>query len=99
MPMYCVVFSLKNWYDAKDMRSTGGNDVNFAMDAGKDDSPDIAELRRKGAIIYAVATANSVGGPSDGRSRREGGPLANRPYGPWGGHACDMCEAPRVPSG
>ena len=35
MPMYCVVFSLKNWYDAKDMRATGGNDVNFAMDAPK----------------------------------------------------------------
>ncbi|MEJ1963208.1 MAG: hypothetical protein WDO56_17290 [Gammaproteobacteria bacterium] len=28
MPMYCVVFAWKNWYDAKDMRGTGGNDVN-----------------------------------------------------------------------
>ena len=64
LPMYCAVFSLKNWYDAKDMRATGGNDVNFAMDAPKVDSPDIAELRAKGAIIYAVATANNIGGPS-----------------------------------
>src|SRR5262249_45287272 len=24
LPMYCAVMSLKNWYDAKDMRSTGG---------------------------------------------------------------------------
>src|SRR5215471_542117 len=57
MPMYCVAFSLKNWYDAKDIRGTGGNDVNFAMDVPKYDSPDVAELRSKGAIIYAVATA------------------------------------------
>jgi amidase len=62
LPMYCAVFTLKNWYDAKDMRATGGNDVNYAMDAPKVHSPDIAELRAKGAIIYAVATANSVGG-------------------------------------
>ena len=27
LPMYCVVFSFKNWYDARDMRGTGGNDV------------------------------------------------------------------------
>ena len=46
--MYCAVFSFKNWYDAKDMRGTGGNDVNFAMDAPKVDSPDIAELRDQG---------------------------------------------------
>src|SRR5689334_10688898 len=40
LPMYCVAFAWKNWYDAKDMRATGGNDVNFAMDAPKFDSPD-----------------------------------------------------------
>src|SRR5690349_7292236 len=39
LPMYCAVLSLKDWYDAKDMRSTGGDDVNFAMDAPKVDSP------------------------------------------------------------
>ncbi len=48
LPMYCAVFSIKNWYDAKDMRATGGNDVNFAMDAPKIDSPDVATLRRRG---------------------------------------------------
>jgi len=40
---------MKNWYDAKDIRSMGGNDVNFAMDAPKYDSADIALLREKGA--------------------------------------------------
>jgi len=38
LPMYCSVISLKDWYDAKDMRATGGNDVNFAMDVAKVDS-------------------------------------------------------------
>ena len=47
----------KNWYDAKDMRATGGNDVNFAMDAPKLDSPDVADLRAKGAISFAIANA------------------------------------------
>src|SRR6266516_5439261 len=59
LPMYCAVFSLKDWYDAKDMRGTGGNDVNFAMDVPKADSPDIAVLRAKGAIIFAVAAASN----------------------------------------
>src|SRR5439155_18427915 len=62
LPMYCSVISLKDWYDAKDMRATGGNDVNFAMDAPRFDSPDVAAMREKGAIIYAVSTADSVGG-------------------------------------
>lgn len=109
LPMYCVVFSLKNWYDAKDMRGTGGNDVNFAMDVPKADSPDIAELRRKGAIIYAVATAANIGGPS-GRRRAAaaaGGsvkaekvfPPTNLQYGPWGGQACNPYDTERVPRG
>ncbi len=55
------VMSIKNWYDAKDMRSTGGNDVNFALDASNADSPDVADMRTKGAIIYAVSTAASTG--------------------------------------
>ena len=69
--MYCVAFSCKNWYDAKDMRATGGNDVNFAMDAPKVDSPDIAEpARRRARSVYAVATAANVGGASVARRRR-----------------------------
>ncbi len=60
LPMYCIPFTFKNWYDAKDMRATGGNDVNFAMDAPARDSMAIAQLRDKGAIIYAVAAANKV---------------------------------------
>ena len=32
MPLYCVPMSFKAVYDAKDMRSTGGGDVKYAMD-------------------------------------------------------------------
>ncbi len=101
LPMYCAVFSLKDWYDAKDMRGTGGNDVNFAMDVPKKDSPDIAELRRKGAIIYAVATANSVGGPAANGPNRPATamPDNNLQYGLWGGQPCNPYDTTRVPRG
>jgi hypothetical protein len=79
LPMYCAVFSLKDWYDAKDMRGTGGNDVNFAMDVPKTDSPDIAVLRNKGAIIFAVAAASNVTGASaQGPRQGVGGHSRNR---------------------
>jgi len=101
MPMYCSVFSLKNWFDAKDMRSTGGNDVHFAMDAPRADSPDIAELRAKGAIIYAVATANAVGGPGkEGPAKAtKVMPDNNLQYGLWGGNPCNPYDTTRVPRG
>jgi amidase len=102
MPMYCAVFSFKNWYDAKDMRATGGNDVNFAMDAPKVDSPDIAELRAKGAIIYAVATADNVGGASSrsGPAKAKTAmPFGNLKYAQWGGQPCNPYDTSREPRG
>jgi Asp-tRNA(Asn)/Glu-tRNA(Gln) amidotransferase A subunit family amidase len=100
MPMYCIPFSHKNWYDAKDMRSTGGNDVNFAMDAPKEDSPDIANLRDKGAIIYATATAASTGlefsNPAKPKSYF---PDGNLQYAVWGGQPCNPYDTERVPRG
>ena len=56
MPMYCAVISFKDVYDTTDMRSTGGADTNFATDAPPQDATIVAELRAKGAIIYAKAT-------------------------------------------
>jgi len=101
LPMYCAVFSFKNWYDAKDMRATGGNDVNFAMDAPTVDSPEIAELRDKGAIIYAVAVANAVGGAGGGRGAKAKSvlPDGNLMYGLWGGQTCNPYDTERVPRG
>jgi len=58
LPLYCVVFSFKDSYDTKDMRSTGGADANYDIDFPARDHTLIAELRQKGAIIYAK-TANT----------------------------------------
>ena len=106
LPMYCVAFSWKNWYDAKDMRATGGNDVNFAMDAPALDSTDVADLRAKGAISFAVANASSTGGPTAGGGRGGGRPNAtsvmleaNSAYGVWGGQPCNPYDTERVPRG
>src|SRR5438552_3587744 len=102
LPLYCSVMQLKDWYDAKDMRATGGNDVNFAMDVPKVDSPDIAALRGKGAIIYAVSTASNVTGASSGvgpNKPKEVIPETNLQYAPWGGQACNPFATARVPRG
>ncbi len=101
LPMYCVAFAWKNWYDATDMRATGGNDVNFAMDAPKVDSNDIADLRAKGAISYAIANAMATGGPT---ARGPGKAAAvtvdgNIGYGLWGGQPCNPYDTERVPRG
>jgi amidase len=100
LPLYCVTFSIKNRYDAKDMRATGGNDVNFAMDAPKVDAPIVADLRGKGAIIYAVATASAAslteGGPEKARTYL---PSGNFQDGAWGGQPCNPYDTERVPRG
>jgi amidase len=100
MPMYCVAFSWKNWYDATDMRATGGNDVNFAMDAPKYDSPDVANLRKKGAISFAVATASSTGLNAPGPAKAQLIiPGNNFQDAAWGGQACNPYDTERVPRG
>lgn len=100
MPMYCVPFSHKNWYDAFDMRSTGGNDVNYAADFAHKDSPDIGDLRAKGAIIYATATAASTGLTKAGEEKAKSWmPGGNYAYAAWGGQACNPYDTERVPRG
>jgi amidase len=58
LPMYCIAFSFKDSYDTKDMRSTGGADANYDIDFPARDHTLVAQLRQKGAIIYAK-TANT----------------------------------------
>jgi amidase len=101
LPMYCIVFSVKNWYDAQDMRSTGGNDVSFAMDAAHADSPDVADLRKKGGIIYAISTAAATGlsasrGPARAKTYI---PNGNFQDAAWAGQACNPYDTSRVPRG
>lgn len=101
LPMYCAVFNLKDWYDAKDMRSTGGNDVNFAMDVPKKDSPDIAVLREKGAIIFAASSANNVSMASATGPNKPAAyiPETDLQYAPWSGQPCNPYDTARVPRG
>jgi amidase len=58
LPMYCVAFTFKDSYDVKDVRSTGGADANYDIDFPPRDQTLVAQLRAKGAIIYAK-TANT----------------------------------------
>jgi Asp-tRNA(Asn)/Glu-tRNA(Gln) amidotransferase A subunit family amidase len=102
LPLYCSVMQLKDWYDAKDMRATGGNDVNFAFDAPKVDSPDVRLMRDKGAIIYAVSTASNVTGASSAIGPNKPAeiiPETDLQYAPWGGQACNPFDTARVPRG
>jgi len=100
LPMYCVAFAWKNWYDAKDMRATGGNDVNFAMDVPSLDSPDVANMRAKGAISLGVANAAKAAGSAPGAEKAKSILLQdNLAYAAWGGQPCNPYDTARVPRG
>jgi amidase len=62
MPMYCVAFSFKDSFDTKDMRSTGAGDANYDIDFPARDHTLVAQLRKKGAIIYAKAVNTEYNG-------------------------------------
>src|ERR1700712_4980323 len=62
LPMYGVVFSFKDPFDTKDMRSTGGGDAAYDMDAPARDHVLVEQLRNKGAIIFAKAVNTEYNG-------------------------------------
>jgi Asp-tRNA(Asn)/Glu-tRNA(Gln) amidotransferase A subunit family amidase len=100
MPMYCVAFAWKSWYDATDIRGTGGQDVNFAMDAPKYDSPDVAQLRAKGAVSLAVLNAARATAGGDGPEKAKSVFIGNNlAYGAYGGQPCNPYDTERVPRG
>jgi len=100
MPMYCSVITVKNWYDVTDMRSTGGNDVNYAMDAAPRDMTVVSQLRAKGAIISGVTIASEVGfnqaDPAKPKTTFVGGNIVRAS---WGGTACSAYDTERTPGG
>ena len=102
LPMYCVPFAFKDVYDTRDMRTTTGADINFAMDAPPADSTIVARLREKGAIIYAKANATEFnggignpGGPATPDTRY----LGYDERSTWGGQACNPYDTERSPRG
>ena len=65
MPMYGVVFSFKDSFDTKDMRSTGGGDARYDIDFPARDHVLVEQLRNKGAIIFAKAVNTEYNGRPD----------------------------------
>ncbi len=65
MPMYGVVFSFKDPFDTKDMRSTGGGDARYDIDFPARDHVLVEQLRQKGAIIFAKAVNTEYNGRAD----------------------------------
>ncbi|HEX3885578.1 MAG TPA: amidase family protein [Stellaceae bacterium] len=62
MPMYGIVFSFKDPFDTKDMRTTAGGDAAYDIDFPARDHILVDQLRRKGAIIYAKAVNTEYNG-------------------------------------
>lgn len=72
MPMYGVVFSFKDPFDTKDMRSTGGGDAAYDVDFPARDHILVAQLRKKGAIIFAKAINTEYNGRAGDPGGRNG---------------------------
>jgi amidase len=103
MPLYCVPMANKGIYDTRDMRTTGGADVNYAMDVPPQDATLTARLRDAGAIIYAQADESEY---NAGSGDPTGAATVQRPYigqggsrGSWGGTTCNPYDTERVTSG
>jgi len=100
LPMYCSVIAVKNWYDVTDMRSTGGNDVNYAMDAAPRDMTVVSQLRAKGAIISGITVASEASfnqaDPVKPKTAFVGGNIVRAT---WGGTSCNAYDTERTPGG
>ncbi|MYZ48619.1 amidase family protein [Propylenella binzhouense] len=62
LPLYGVVFSFKDPFDTKDMRSTGGGDAAYDVDFPAEDHVLVAQIRKKGGIIFAKAVNTEYNG-------------------------------------
>ena len=62
MPMYGVVFSFKDPFDTRDMRTTAGGDARYDIDVPARDHVLVEQLRNKGAIIFAKAVNTEYNG-------------------------------------
>jgi Asp-tRNA(Asn)/Glu-tRNA(Gln) amidotransferase A subunit family amidase len=103
MPMYGVVFSFKDPFDTRDMRSTGGGDARYDIDFPARDHVLVEQLRNKGAIIFAKAVCTEY----NGRAGDPGGRRAPDKVLPsvlgyqrssWGGNPCNVYDTTRSAS-
>src|SRR6202022_3622149 len=103
MPMYGVVFSFKDPFDTKDMRSTGGGDAAYDIDFPARDHQLVEQLRNKGAIIFAKAVNteyNGRAGDPGGRHTPEKVLPSTLGYhrATWGGNPPNPYAPPRSAS-
>src|SRR6195952_5008466 len=103
LPMYGVVFSFKDPFDTKDMRSTGGGDAAYDMDAPARDHVLVEQLRNKGAIIFAKAVNteyNGRAGDPGGRHKPRKVLASTLGYqrSTWGGNPSNPYDTTRAAS-
>jgi Asp-tRNA(Asn)/Glu-tRNA(Gln) amidotransferase A subunit family amidase len=103
MPMYGVVFSFKDPFDTKDMRSTGGGDARYDIDFPARDHVLVEQLRNKGAIIFAKAVNteyNGRAGDPGGRHTPEQVLPSTLGYqrSTWGGNPANPYDTTRAAS-
>ncbi|MGH7343610.1 MAG: amidase family protein [Candidatus Rokuibacteriota bacterium] len=103
MPMYGVVFSFKDPFDTKDMRTTAGGDARYDIDFPARDHVLVEQLRAKGAIIFAKAVNTEY----NGRAGNPGGRHAPDKVLPstlgyqrstWGGNPANPYDTTRAAS-
>jgi amidase len=103
MPMYGVVFSFKDPFDTRDMRSTGGGDAAYDIDFPARDHILVEQLRNKGAIIFAKAVCTEY----NGRAGNPGGrheptkvlpSLLGYQRSSWGGNPANVYDTTRAAS-
>jgi Asp-tRNA(Asn)/Glu-tRNA(Gln) amidotransferase A subunit family amidase len=103
MPLYCIPFSFKDPYDTKDMRTTAGADAAYDIDFPARDHTLVAQLRDKGAIIYAKAVLteyNGRAGDPGGKNEPNEVLLSTLGYqrSTWGGNPCNPYDTTRAAS-
>jgi amidase len=103
MPMYGVVFSFKDPFDCKDMRSMGGADAAYDIDFSARDHILVEALRGKGAIIYAKAVSTEYNGRAgDPGGKNKPAKLLPSTLGyqrtTWGGNPSNVYDSTRAAS-
>jgi amidase len=103
MPMYGVVFSFKDPFDTKDMRSTGGGDAAYDIDFPARDHTLVEQLRSKGAIVFAKALCTEYNGRAgDPGGRHQPDKVLPSTLGyqrsTWGGNPSNVYDTARSAS-
>jgi len=103
LPLYCIPFSFKDPYDTMDMRSTAAADARYDIDFPARDHTLVAQLRQKGAIIYAKAVNteyNGIPAAPPGRHAPEKILVSDLGYqrSSWGGNVANPYDTTRAAS-